>query len=175
MTISRESYQGVNYCLRCGNAMQAQTDGEDKLRMRCTKCGWTYYKNPIPAAACVIINEQKQLLVIKRKFAPNPGEWALPSGYIEIDQTPEAAAIAEMEEETGLIGEIEEFIDYRPNPSPLYEQVISFGFLMKIVGGELKAGDDAEVAKFVDLDKLPIICFASHRYYIDKIKQELLK
>ena len=173
MTISRESYQGVNYCLRCGNPLTAQTDGEDKLRMRCKTCGWTFYKNPIPAAACVILNEQQQLLVIKRKFAPNPGEWALPSGYIEIDQSPETAAIAEMKEETGLIGEIDKFIDYRPNPSPIYEQVISFGFLMKIVGGELKAGDDAEEAKFVNWEDLPAICFASHRYYIDKIRKEL--
>ncbi|MFO7896428.1 MAG: NUDIX domain-containing protein [Candidatus Cloacimonadales bacterium] len=175
MTISPKSYQGVNFCLRCGGKMKAQSDGEDKLRMRCTKCNWTFYKNPIPAAACLILNEENELLVIKRKFAPNPGEWALPSGYIEIDQSPEEAAIAEMEEETGLLGEIKQFIDYRPNPSPIYEMVISFGFWMKIVGGELKAGDDAEEARFVSLDNLPEICFASHRYYIDKIKKELAK
>ena len=172
MTISKESYKNVNYCLRCGSKMEIFTDRENKLRCKCTNCGWTFYKNPIPAAACVIFNEKNELLVIKRKFEPKAGEWALPSGYIEIDQSPEDAAIVEMKEETGLVGEVEMFIDYKPNPSPLYEMVISFGFLMRVVGGKLQAGDDAAEARFVALDNLPEICFASHRYFIEEAKKK---
>jgi len=171
MTITKESYKNINYCLHCGNKMQIITDRENKLRCRCINCGWTFYKNPTPAAACVIFNEKNELLVIKRKFEPNAGEWALPSGYIEIDQSPEETAIAEMQEETGLIGEIETFIGYKPNPSPIYEMVISFGFLMNVVGGKLQAGDDADEAKFVSLEEMPEICFNSHRYFIEKAKK----
>ncbi len=174
MSISEESYKDVNFCLRCGSKMLLKFDQENKLRSECTNCGWTFYKNPIPVAACLILNDKNEILVIKRKFEPNPGEWALPSGYIEIDQSPEETAIDEMLEETGLIGEIEKFIGYMPNPSPIYEKVISFGFLMKITGGELSAGDDAAEACFVSYENLPPICFNSHRYFIQKIKEELL-
>ena len=173
MTIKKESYNNVNFCLRCGSKMELQTDKEGKMRPQCTNCNWTFYKNPIPASACVIMNDKNEIVVIKRKYEPNAGGWALPSGYVEIDQTPAECAIDEMKEETGLDGEVIVQLGYDTEFSPINEKVISFGFFMKITGGELQAGDDAAEAKFVPLDELPKICFTSHRYFIEKIKKEL--
>jgi len=170
----KERYQDVNYCLRCSAKLELSPDREGKTRPACPQCGWIYYKNPVPAAACVIINEQRELLVIKRKFEPKAGQWALPSGYIEIDQTPEEAAIAEMQEETGLTGEINKFLDYHMGFSPIYEKVLSMGYLMKITGGELKAGDDALEAVFSAFDKLPPIAFAGHRHFITLVRKDNL-
>ncbi len=163
----KELYKDKNYCVKCGAKLEIKKDRENKVRAICPKCGHIIYLNPIPAAACLIVNEKNEVLIIKRKFEPKPGEWALPSGYIEIDQTPEETAVAEMKEETGLDGEVIRFLDYFTGYSPIYERVISFGFLMKIVGGKLKAGDDAEDAKFVPFDKLPPIAFDSHKHYIN--------
>ncbi len=170
MGINAETYNGVKYCQQCGNRLKLQDDHEEKLRPRCASCGFTYYKNPIPASACVILNEENQVVIIKRKFAPNAGGWALPSGYVEIDQTPESCAADEMKEETGLIGEADQFLGYYTDFSPIYEKVISFGFLMKVTGGELRAGDDALEARYVDWDDLPEICFPSHKYFLEKVK-----
>lgn len=168
MSIKAESYEGISYCQQCGCELQLQGDHEKKLRPKCPNCGFTYYKNPIPASACVIINDQNQVVVIKRKFEPNAGGWALPSGYVEIDQTPEECAAEEMQEETGLIGEAEKFLGYYTDFSPIYEKVISFGFLMKVNGGELRAGDDAAEARYVDWDDLPEICFPSHNFFLQQ-------
>lgn len=162
-----ELYKGKNYCIKCGTRLKIKKDRENKVRAICPNCGHIVYLNPIPAAACLIINEKNEVLIIKRKFEPKPGEWALPSGYIEIYQTPEEAAITEMKEETGLDGKIEEFLDYFTGYSPIYERVISFGFLMKITGGTLKAGDDAEEAKFISFKDLPNLAFDSHKHYIN--------
>lgn len=162
----KDRYKNVNYCLECGTKLEIKLDREDKSRPICSNCGWVYYKNPIPAAACLITNDKDEIVVIKRLFPPHAGEWALPSGYIEIYQTPEEAAVAEMQEETNLIGEVDYFIDYFDGYSPLYEKVISFGYKMKIVGGKLLAGDDAVEAKFVKFEDLPEICFAAHRHYL---------
>ncbi len=161
-----ELYQDKKFCVKCGTRLEIKKDRENKVRAICPNCGYIIYLNPIPAAACLIINNKNEVLIIKRKFEPKPGEWALPSGYIEIDQTPEEAAVAEMKEETGLDGKVEQFLDYYTGYSPIYERVISFGFLMKIVGGKLQAGDDAEDAKFVSFDELPDLAFDSHKHYI---------
>ncbi|MDP8203880.1 MAG: NUDIX hydrolase [Candidatus Tenebribacter mawsonii] len=170
MAIKKESYKNVNYCQKCGSKMELQTDHEAKMRPKCTNCDWIFYKNPIPASACVIINDKNEIVIIKRKFEPNAGGWALPSGYVEIDQTPAECAIDEMKEETGLQGEVIVQLGYDTEFSPIYEKVISFGFLMKITGGELLAGDDAAEAHYVGFNNLPEIAFPSHVKFINIVK-----
>jgi len=91
----------------------------------------------------------------------------LPSGYAEIYMNPEQNAIAEMQEETGLIGEVDHRIDWFYGFSPIYYRVISIGFRMKVLGGTLQAGDDAAEAVFWPLESLPDIAFAAHRYFIN--------
>ena len=175
MAIKKESYQDVYFCLRCGNKIELQADKEGKIRPQCVKCDWTFYKNPIPASACVILNDKNEVVIIKRKFEPNAGGWALPSGYVEINQTPAECAIDEMKEETGLDGEVIVQLGYDTEFSPIYEKVISFGFLMKITGGELLAGDDAAEACYVSFDELPHIVFPSHVKFIEIVKALYIK
>ncbi|MCK5051969.1 MAG: NUDIX domain-containing protein [Candidatus Cloacimonetes bacterium] len=170
MAIKKDSYENVNFCLKCGNKMELKSDREGKMRPECTNCKWTYYKNPIPASACVIINDNKEIVIIKRKYEPNAGGWALPSGYVEIDQNPADCAIDEMKEETGLDGEVIIQLGYDTEFSPIYEKVISFGFLMKVTGGELQAGDDAVEARYVSFDELPKIAFPSHVKFIEIVR-----
>ena len=166
--VINERYKNINYCIKCGEKITMLEDRECKIRPQCLKCGWTFYKNPIPAVACVVINENNELLLIKRKFEPQAGFWALPSGYMEIWQTPEEAAIEELVEETGLIGEIEKFIGYYSGYSPIYERVLSLGFKLKNIGGQLIAGDDAEDAQFFKMSDLPEIAFWSHQNFLIK-------
>lgn len=155
--------------------MELKSDRETKLRPHCTQCNWIYYKNAIPAVACVVLNEKDEILIIKRLVEPNPNEWALPSGYIEINQSPEEAAIAEMQEETGLNGRIKQFLGYYDGYSPIYEKVLSLGYWLEITGGELQAGDDAGEAKFVAYDNLPKLAFLAHTYFVKKMRKILGK
>ena len=123
MSINKKTYKNVNHCLKCGTELILDVDKEDKLRPHCPGCGWIYYKNPIPAAACVILNSRNEIVVIKRAVEPNKGEWALPSGYIEIDQSPEQAASVEMKEETGLQGKVIKFSEGKKVPHIGWNQI----------------------------------------------------
>ncbi|HOH46910.1 MAG TPA: NUDIX hydrolase [Candidatus Cloacimonadota bacterium] len=162
----QDLYQNASYCQVCGHVLELKEDREGKLRAICPSCGFILYKNPIPAAAIFCLNEAGELLLVKRLFEPRAGLWALPSGYIEIDKSPEENAIAEMKEETGLDGEVEHCIGWYYGYSPIYLRVLSLGFRMKITGGILQAGDDAKEAKFFPLDSLPPIAFDAHRHFI---------
>jgi ADP-ribose pyrophosphatase YjhB (NUDIX family) len=154
------------YCLRCGNPLRKRMDHEGKERSVCGACGWTYYRNPVPAVAILVLNDAGELLLVKRKFAPQAGKWALPSGYMEVFLTPEENAVEELREETGLEGEISHFISWYFGYSPIYERVLSLGFRLRVTGGKLQAGDDASDARFFPLDSLPPIAFAAHRKFI---------
>ena len=160
-------YNGINFCIRCGGKMHITNDREKKPRPKCEACGWIYYKNSVPAVSCLVINESDEVLFIKRRFEPRANQWALPSGYIEIWQTPEEAVVEELHEETGLIGEIEEFLGYYYGNSPIYEKVLSLGYKMKITGGTLQAGDDASEAKFFSKDNMPAHAFWAHKYFLE--------
>jgi 8-oxo-dGTP diphosphatase len=56
---------------------------------------------PIQLAGCVIIDEYDRILLIHRKTAGKQ-QWELPGGKIEQHETPEEAAIRELQEELGV-------------------------------------------------------------------------
>ncbi|MCK9309621.1 MAG: NUDIX hydrolase [Candidatus Cloacimonetes bacterium] len=167
MKLNKSSYPNVNFCLRCGHALQIDSDREGKIRPQCPACGWVYYKNPVPAVAIVAFNDAGEILLVKRKFEPQAGEWALPSGYMEINLSPEENALEELQEETGLLGKSSHCIGWHYGNSPIYDKILNIGFRIEITGGKLQAGDDAEEAVFVSLNTLPQIAFASHRKFIE--------
>jgi ADP-ribose pyrophosphatase YjhB (NUDIX family) len=162
----RDLYHNANYCQNCGKHLELKQDREGKLRAICPDCAFVLYKNPIPAAAILALNDAGEILLVKRLFEPRAGMWALPSGYIEIDMSPEENAIAEMKEETGLDGEVDHCIAWYYGYSPIYLRTLSIGFRMNITGGRLQAGDDAEQAEFFPLDQLPPIAFDAHKHFI---------
>lgn len=56
------------------------------------------------AVDLVVTDEGAQRVVlIKRRFPPGAGKWALPGGFMDASETQQAAALREAEEETGLI------------------------------------------------------------------------
>lgn len=166
-------YENVNFCLRCGEKLTIKPDRENYDRPSCEKCGWIYYKNPIPASCMLILNSQNRILLVKRKYYPAVGKWALPSGYVEIFDSPEETAEKETLEETGLKLNVKEFLGYKVDFSPLYARVISFGFLMETTYQIPKAGDDAAEVKFEEIEKTDYVVFKSHRKFINILKRKL--
>ena len=119
------------------------------------------YENPLPSVAAMVRNDRGDILLIRRGIEPGLGKWALPSGFIEIDETPEMACVRELEEETGLLGPITGLIGVFSQKSSMYKNVLIIGYA--VAGeGELRAGSDSLEAKFFPVRGLPDIAFPSH-------------
>jgi ADP-ribose pyrophosphatase YjhB (NUDIX family) len=92
----------VNYCSACGAAVSLQRiSGDERERYVCDDCGKTHYQNPLVLVASYVC-VGTQILWIRRGIAPAVGKWAMPGGFMENNETPEAAASRELMEETGI-------------------------------------------------------------------------
>ncbi|MEI6340543.1 MAG: NUDIX hydrolase [Verrucomicrobiota bacterium] len=86
------------HCPRCAKALPAGSDP----RMECGHCGWVYYVNPTVSASVFAAREDGRVLLLRRSSEPAKGRWAPPGGFIDFDETAEAAAAREAREETAL-------------------------------------------------------------------------
>ena len=152
------------YCPQCGSGLKSKKIDQEK-RLVCPKCRWVNYENPLPSSAALVKNKKDEILLVKRGVEPGKGKWALPSGFIEIDETPEKACLRELKEETGLKGEIMRLVGVYSQRSDLYRNVLIIGYEVE-ASGNLSPGSDSERAEFFPPDRLPDIPFSSHRKMI---------
>ncbi|WP_290810148.1 NUDIX domain-containing protein [Halovivax sp.] len=90
----------ADYCPICG-AKLGTTTFEGRERRYCPDCDEIVWRNPVPTAGVVVVRDGDRVLVAER--APSrDGEWTVPGGYVEHDESASDAAARELEEETGL-------------------------------------------------------------------------
>lgn len=112
------------------------------------------------ATAVVIVNEKNQVLLQKRS---DNQLWGLPGGLLELNESIVEGAIREVKEETNLDVEIEKFIGVFINPFMVWHKtdkarVHAYGFLAKVVGGNLQINDDESLElKYFSREELPQI------------------
>ena len=153
------------YCPKCGAKLKSRRIEKEK-RLACPECHWVNYENPLPSSAALVRNKKGEVLLVKRGKEPGKGKWALPSGFIEIDETPEKACLRELREETGLKGEIVRLVGVYSQKSLLYRNVLIIGYEVEARGNPSPGSDSLKV-EFFPLDNLPDIPFSSHRTMIE--------
>ena len=85
---------------------------------------------------------------------------------MELDESPEEAALRELLEETGLHGKIDRLLGITTAPNRLYGTVLMVGYLVTDYSGKLTPGDDVAEAYYSDPNGLPEIAFRSHDHFI---------
>jgi len=158
----------VMYCPLCGSCLRKKQIDVQK-RLVCPKCGWVYYKNPLPVVVCAAIDKKNKILVVKRNLKPGINRWALPGGFVESNETPEAACLRELEEETGLKGKVKRLIGVYIHKTKEYGSLLVIGYEVVIARGLLSLNNESKDAKFFSKKDIPFIPFLSHRKIIERI------
>jgi ADP-ribose pyrophosphatase YjhB (NUDIX family) len=154
----------------CGSTLLDHIE-EGQDRPRCPNCGFVHYHNPAPAAGCVVFKNGK-LLMVQRAHEPYVGAWTMPAGFLEWDEGPAQTAVRELKEETNLDVSITGLFNvYNGDDDPRTNAIMVLYFA-DILGGELRADDDAGEARFFAESEIPKnIAFESHRQAIRDLKQ----
>ena len=107
--------------------------------------------------------EGVSILLIKRKYDPFKGSWAVPGGFVLDDETLEEAVARELQEETGVkIDYLEQLYTFgKPDRDPRARilSVAYFGLVKSNQFQKLKATTDAEEAAWFNYNKLPKLAF----------------
>ena len=123
------------------------------------------YPRPAVTADCVIFGysgSELQLLLIERGNEPFKGEWALPGGFLNMDEDTDTCALRELQEETGLekvyVEQLYTFsrVDRDPRGRVI---TIAYYALVNLFDYQVKAGDDAVNARWFALSELPELAF----------------
>ena len=139
---------------------------------------YTYeYPRPAVTADIVVLKKNAEgysVLLIERKHAPFAGSWALPGGFLNMDETLEEAALRELQEETGITGiALQQFHTFsKVNRDPRHRTIttVFIGFANENTPVP-QAGDDAAKAQWFNLESLPPLAF-DHGLVIDMLKSK---
>lgn len=118
-----------------------------------------------------------EILLVRRGREPFRGMWALPGGFVELDEDLPDAARRELLEETGLdVDTLEQFRTFgKPGRDPRGRQ-ITVAYIAE-VSREIpppRAGDDAREAKWFPLEALPALAF-DHAEVLAEARAHLAK
>ncbi len=138
----------------CGVAVvRAHVEGRE--RSQCPACAFVLFENPSCAAAGLVIDTRRRVLLVRRAIGPYQGSWALPAGYQEVDEPLRDTASREVLEESGILVEVLDLHDLLFITEDARKPANLAVYLCRPIGGALQAGHDALEAAWFDLDGLP--------------------
>jgi len=135
------------------------------------KAGPYQYEFPRPAVTvdCVVFGLDEgdlQVLLIERKLEPFRGRWALPGGFVRMDESLEDAARRELREETGMtkvyLEQLYSFGDVDRDPRGRVVTVAYYA-LTKRVEHQVTAASDAAGVAWFPVGRLPALAFDHRR------------
>ena len=158
------------YCPYCASRL-VPADDHGTMRPTCPACGHIAYRNPAPAVG-VIIERRDQIVLVRRKFEPMVGGWSLPAGFMEYGEAPHETALRETLEETGLRIELAALHGAYRAGLDTGAPVLLLVYRGRVVGGRLRAGDDASEAGWFAHHERPELVFRSHRRALREFDRE---
>jgi len=150
-----------SYCAKCGQPVITRVV-DDRPRTVCPSCDTIHYENPLPVAASVVLNDKREVLLVKRDRMPQRGEWCLPMGFAELGETIEAAARRELEEEAGIEAQPVQLLDADSYHNNHYGDLLIVTFEMQKTGGVEVPGDDASEVGYFPINNDLCLAFPSN-------------
>ena len=141
---------------------------------------FTYdYPRPMVTVDAVVFRKNgsnTEVLLIRRGHYPYEGMWALPGGFVDMEETLEEAIVRELEEETGLkdikLEQLHAFSEIHRDPRGRNIS-INFWGIADGTNTKVTGGDDAADAQWFPVDQMPELAF-DHKKVVELALSKIL-
>lgn len=156
----------IKFCPRCGTqVVHAEKFGS--LRPVCPACDWIYFADPKVAAAALIVEDGKVLLV-RRANDPMRGLWTMPAGFVDAGENPAEAVVRECLEETGYQVRVTGLFDVLSGQEHPRGAHILIVYQAEIQSGEALPADDVDSLDFFPIHALPPLAFGTTHFVLQR-------
>lgn len=145
------------FCPNCATPLTMQFYA-GAIRPVCPACGFVQFHDP-KVAVVGLVEHEGRVLLVRRAAQPEQGKWALPGGYMDAGEMPEAAIVREIHEETGIAVEVGALLGIHPQRATAETITgIVLAYACTVATGaaaDARAGDDALECRWFATDDLP--------------------
>ncbi len=150
------------FCPACGAPLSPERLRPDEpTRLVCSKCSGVVYLDP-KVVACVILEIDGKILLMRRKRPDDTHRWLLPGGYVDEGEPVERAAIREIREEVNLDIRLDALVGVFSYPG--WPPVIIV-YSARLDKAEPSAGEETEALNLFPPEEIPwdMLAFPSTR------------
>jgi 8-oxo-dGTP diphosphatase len=145
-TVDHPPSPEYRFCPVCGGRLSTlDLKAGEPARLVCARCDFVFYLDP-KVVACVIVEQDGKILLLRRDINPQKGRWVIPGGYVDRGEVVPQAAMRETEEECGLKTALEGLVGVYSYPGKTEVIVVYRG---RTLEGQPVPGDEtSEVGLF---------------------------
>ncbi|HCS39415.1 MAG TPA: hypothetical protein DIW44_07520 [Anaerolineaceae bacterium] len=177
--MTSHAHSPYKFCPLCASELVLKLQMSEE-RLTCPNCGWVHYEDPKVAAGVLVLRNKKvlaanevlpanEVLLVRRTMEPHIRQWSIPAGFVNAFEDPQAAAVRECREETGLEVRIESLFDVLYGREHPRGADIFLAYRAEVISGVLAPADDADQAAWFPLDQLPPLAFETTRKIFEKL------
>lgn len=146
------------FCSQCGAALEGRR-ADDQAHDVCTACNAPVFGNPPPMAAAVVLNERREVLLVKCQRGATD-HWCLPADFATPGESIADAALRALKERAGVEARMIHLLDTDSGSSPEHGDLLIVTFEVEKVGGQETPGQDVEKLAYFPLSRHPELAFS---------------
>lgn len=139
--------KAFKYCPKCGGKLSSPVGN----RLSCIICQYGLYINPLVSNGAIIENDESKILLVKRACDPQKGQWDVPGGFIQPQESVEMSIKRELMEELHVKVIIDRVIGIYTD-TYAFDGVINYTLCIMvsahIISGKIRVDDDVEAYEF---------------------------
>lgn len=160
------------HCPRCAGTLEPVHRNDD-CHVRCPRCGFKQYDNPLPTTVALVLRGD-QLLLVQRADEPRKGYWDTVGGFLTAGETAEECVVRELREELGCgIARMAPLGTFTSIYGDTGRATVGVAFVCELApDASIRLSSENTAVKWFDLDDVPELAFQDGHDAVEALRRK---